>query len=71
MLAEPNMDDECQGATEEKYSDDAVKYCDKGADGAAWLSTPPCVVGVFFDWSSMNTPVHSRDVIGWVVAKEI
>jgi hypothetical protein len=49
VLAEPNVDDECQDATEEKYSDSAVKYCDKGADGAAVLSTRPCAVGVFFD----------------------
>ena len=48
VLAEPNVDDECQGATEEKYSDNAEKYCDEGADGAALLSTPPRVVGVFF-----------------------
>lgn len=49
VLAEPNVDDESQDATEQKYSDNAVKYCDQGADGAALLSTPPCAVGVFFD----------------------
>jgi hypothetical protein len=49
VLAEPNVDDECQDATEEKYSDNAEEYCDKGADGAALLSTSPYVAGVFFD----------------------
>lgn len=47
VLGEPNVDDECQDCTEEKYSDNAEKYCDKGADGAALLSMP-CVVGVSF-----------------------
>lgn len=71
VLAGPHVDDERQDATEEKYSENAVEYCDSGADGAAWLSTPPYVVGGFFDWSSMKTGVRSRGVIGWVVAEEI
>jgi hypothetical protein len=71
VLAEPNVDDECQDATEEKYSDNAEKQCDKGADGAALFSTRPCAVGVFFDQSPMKTAIHNRDVIRWVVAKEI
>jgi hypothetical protein len=70
VLVEPNVGDECHDATEEKYSDNAEKYRDKGADGTALLSTFPCVVGVF-DLSSMKTAVDGRDVIGWVVAKEI
>jgi hypothetical protein len=49
VLAEPNVDDERQDATEEKYSDNAEKYCDQGADGAALLSTPARVVRAFFD----------------------
>jgi hypothetical protein len=71
VLAEPNVDDERQDATEEKYSDNAEKYCDRGADGAASLSTHPCVVGAFFDYSWLKAAVHGRDVIGWVVAGEI
>jgi hypothetical protein len=49
VLAEPNVDDERQDGTEEKYSDNTEKYCDSGADGAALLSTPLCVGRVFFD----------------------
>lgn len=71
MLVEPNVNDEYQDATEEKYSDSAEKYCDKGADGAALLSAPRCVVGVFFDQSSTKSAVYSRDVMGWVVANEV
>ncbi len=68
VLAEPNVDDKCQGATEQKDSDNAEEYCDKGADGAAPLAAPPCVEEVFFELSSMRTAVHSRDVIVWVAA---
>jgi hypothetical protein len=70
-LVEPYLDDECQDATEEKYSDNAEKDCDQGADGAALFSTPPYVVRVCFAYRSMKTAVRSRDVIGWVVAKKI
>lgn len=49
VLVEPYMDDECHQGTEEKYSDNPEKDCDKGADGAALLSTRPCVVGARFD----------------------
>ncbi len=71
VLAEPNVDDECQGATKLKDSDNAEEYCDKGADGAASLAGLLCVVEVFFDLSGMKTAVHSRDVIGWVAARGI
>ena len=49
VLVEPYVDDECHHGTEDKYSDNTEKYCDKGADGAALLSTRPCVVGVSLD----------------------
>jgi hypothetical protein len=49
VLAEPNADDEFQDATEEKYSDNGEKYCDRSANGTALFSTLPCAVGVFFD----------------------
>ena len=43
MFGEPNVDDECQDGPEKKYSDNAEKYCDRGADGTAFLSTPSTV----------------------------
>jgi hypothetical protein len=43
VFGEPNVDNECQDGPEKKYSDNAEKYCDRGADGTTFLSTPPTV----------------------------
>jgi hypothetical protein len=71
MLAKPNMDDECQDTTKEKYSYNAEQYCHGGADRAALLPARPCVAGALFDWGWMNAAVRNRDVTGWVAAEEI